>query len=502
MKKRSKGLSLSYIYFIINSILTIVVSAFIVRKVGQTNYGIYQTMTAFAAYLVLLEFGTGSAMSRNLSLLKKDGTDQDLVDKNISTIWSLTVVLAMLILLFSIVFYFLIDKIYANSLTAEQIVLSRKLFIFVAINLVFTFLTQTLNGLLLGYEYYSFEKTVSLIRLIIRSVVIVLLMIVKPSVFLIVVVDCAISGSVFLFTLLFCIVKLRAKFVFKYFDKNVFKFITPLCLAMLLQTLVNSANGSLDKFLISIMMTPDDVSIYAIAMTMFSMFSSVGCIPLSMYMPQVAGNMKNGMDGKELTEMLVQPCRLNTLILSVLAFGIVVVGKEFLVMVYGSIYSESWLYALIVIFPMLFNMYNGVIITVMDVLNKRHIRSFILMFTTILNVIMTIIGIKIIGMLGAAIATGVSLVLQTIILNIYYKKKMNIDSLLLFKKSFKGILDISIISTGISFPLKYLINNIYLQFFVCGATFCVIFFILFVFFGANKTEEAALNKIKMKLIRK
>ena len=126
MKKRSKGLSLSYIYFIINSILTIVVSAFIVRKVGQTNYGVYQTMTAFAAYLVLLEFGTGSAMSRNLSLLKKDGTDQDLVDKNISTIWSLTVVLAMLILLFSIVFYLLIDKIYANSLTAEQIVLSRK----------------------------------------------------------------------------------------------------------------------------------------------------------------------------------------------------------------------------------------------------------------------------------------------------------------------------------------------------------------------------------------
>ena len=65
---RGKGITLSYLYFVINTIIGIFMSAFIIRTVGKTDYGVYQSMTAFISYLVLLEFGTGTIMARNISL--------------------------------------------------------------------------------------------------------------------------------------------------------------------------------------------------------------------------------------------------------------------------------------------------------------------------------------------------------------------------------------------------------------------------------------------------
>lgn len=78
---RSKGLTLSYLYLVLNTVIGIFMSAFIIRTVGQTDYGVYQSMTAFMSYLILLEFGMGSIMTRNISLCKKDGSRDENVRK-------------------------------------------------------------------------------------------------------------------------------------------------------------------------------------------------------------------------------------------------------------------------------------------------------------------------------------------------------------------------------------------------------------------------------------
>ena len=72
MKSRKAALIVSYVYFVLNTIISIFLSAFIVRRVGQTSFGVYQTMTSFVAYLILLEFGTGTIMTRNIALCRTD----------------------------------------------------------------------------------------------------------------------------------------------------------------------------------------------------------------------------------------------------------------------------------------------------------------------------------------------------------------------------------------------------------------------------------------------
>ena len=500
--KRRVGITLSYIYFVASTIVGIFMSSFIIRTIGKTNYGVYQSMTAFVSYLMLLEFGTGTVMSRNLSLLKKDGTDDEDIKKNVSTIWTLNSVLIVAICCVAVVFYLLIPTVYSKSMTAEQIVMGKHLFVFAVFSLLCSFSQQMMNGILIGNEFYVFEKAASLIKLFLRSILVVSLLLIKPSIYYLVSIDALMSVMILAVSYLFIKKKLKYRFTYSYFDREIFKFITPLCLAMLLQTIVNTANGSIDKFLISVMMTPEDVSVYSVAMTMFSMFSSVATLPVTMFMPQVAQNIKSGLKGKSLAETLINPCRLNVLITGLIAFGFAVIGKQFLVILYGIDFEYAWLCAMVVIFPMFINMSNAVIINVLDVMNKRHIRSMVLMVTTAANIGMTIIGIKMMGMLGAAIATGISLLCQVILLNIFYSKKIGIPVIYLFGKAFKGILIPLIISCFAAYTVTNIINNIYLQFAIGALVFVAGFALIFCLFGANTYERAIIYKFKNKFIHK
>ncbi|MEE0945224.1 MAG: oligosaccharide flippase family protein [Acutalibacteraceae bacterium] len=502
LKKRKIGIILSYIYFALNTIISIFISGFVVRTVGKTDYGVYQTMSAFAGYLILLEFGTGTVMTRNISICKKGEAHRDELQKNISTIWSFSVVLSVLITFFSILFYYSIDKIYNNSLSSEQITFGKHLFIYVTIALIFNFLSHTLNGIVLGHEYYSFEKLISTIKLFIRTTLVVVLLTIKPSVFIIVVIDACMSIFGFIITFLFCVFKIGITPGFRQFSLKVFKIIVPLCLTMLLQTIATTINGSVDKFLIGIMLKPEDVTTYTISMGLFSMFSSIATLPVTLYMPKTAAGIRDGMTSKDIENSLFTPCRLNMFVTGILAFGIITVGQQFIQIVYGTEYKEAWIYAILVIIPMFLAMSNAVIINVLDVFRKRHLKTFITFGTIIVNLLLTIIGLRYIGLVGAAAATGFATLVDMVLVNLLYAKKFKINAYRLFFVSAKGIFTPLLIATIICFPVRYIFNNIYYQFLIGGFGFCIIFALLFIVFGTNDDEKQKIKLLKLKLLRK
>jgi len=178
-----------------------------------------------------------------------------------------------------------------------------------------------------------------------------------------------------------------------------------------------------------------------------------------------------------------------------IAFGFAVAGRQFICILYGEDFLSAWTYATIIIFPMFFNSFNDVILNVLDVLNKRHVRSMILMTTTALNFILTVLGIKYMGMLGAALATGVATILQVIILNIYYHKYIGINTLYLFKHGLKGLFPALIFSAICALPINLITDNKYISFFACGAVFLILFFVIYYFWGSNSCEKEYLKKL-------
>ena len=160
--KRSVGIAVSYLHTLVNVASSLILASFLLAKLGDTEYGLYQTVSSFVNYLVLFEFGVGTVMTRNISVCRSRNETEKL-SATFSTISLIALVFAALILCVSVLFYILMPSIYAKTMSAEQVRYARKLFIFLTAYLLTNFFTQVLDGFLLGMERYSFAKLRSVV---------------------------------------------------------------------------------------------------------------------------------------------------------------------------------------------------------------------------------------------------------------------------------------------------------------------------------------------------
>ncbi len=501
MNNRKTGIALSYGYTILNMLSGLFLSSFLLRCLGDFEYGLYQTVSAFVSYLVILEFGTGTVMCRNLLLARK-ANDEERIKRVTSTMFYITAVLAVVIFAVGVVFELCIPTIYAKNIPADKLLYAQQIFAVMLIYLLVSFFTQTLSGMYLGNENYTISNAVNIVKLIARLLLLVVFVWFYDYAITIALVDAVISVGALLFSLIYVKSKYAFSIKLKHFDKRILLESMPLCFALLLQVLINQANSSVGKFVISIKMTMESVSLYSVAMYIFNMFSSVTTIPITMYMPQVSKNINNGVIENGLEGTLISSGRLNTVVGGSLLFGFIAVGKPFINIVYGGKYELAWIYAIIVLVPMFLNMIMGCTINVLDILNKRQIRSYILLFSTAINIVLSIILTDRYGMIGAIIGTTAGLLLgQVLLINIYYKVKLSINVLKIYMRSFKGLLISQVLAMLIGGTAAYFIGNQILSFLVGGVLFVTVEVVCLMVFGLNKQEKDAVGRVLSKFKR-
>ena len=496
MGNRSKGIVMSYANRVINMLCGLILSSFLLRILGDTEYGIYQTIASFVNYLVLLEFGMGTAMTRNISMCRGRGATEEEIFRNASTIWTLTWILSGLILVLSTLFYHLAPMLYAKSMTVEQIAYGQRMIIPITGYLVASFLIQTMDGLLLAYEQYSFASVREIARTVVKFTVLLLLLTHYRYAILIAVADMLLSIVCVAVSYRVCAGKMGRRLKIGTLDRNVVAASLPLCMALFLQAIVNQANNNVDKFLIGIKMSPESVSLYAVALYIYSMFSSLTTIPITMFAPSVAQRVGKGDRGPQLMDCLVGPCRLTALIGGLILFGFAAVGRPFVTLMYGQAYLQAWPIAIILMAPMYINMVNGVLVNVLDALNKRMSRSFALILTTAGNIILTVFWLDRWGVTGAAMATALCTVLgQVLIMNIYYSRVLKIPVIRLFGQAFKGILPYLLIGCAVASVLSSVIANAWISLLAGGFVFVGIVCGGWYLFGSTGAEKAMVRKL-------
>lgn len=496
MKKRNIGIVLAYVNTGLNMACGLFLSSYLLRILGDTEYGVYQTVASFANYLVLLEFGTGTVMTRNISMCRGRKAEQSEIQRNVTTVWMLACILGSVILAVAAVFYLWLPSIYAATLSAPQIALAEQIFLFVIVHLVASFLAQTLNGVILAYEHYRYGAVMNISRTVLRFALLVGMLCFQRSALIIAQVDALLSVVQFCFSGLYIRRHFRLRMAFGRMDAAVLRTAAPLAAALFLQTVVNQANNNVDKFLIGIMLSPEHVSLYSVGMYVYSVFSSMTTIPISMFAPVIARKMQENPSMELLKAELAPPCRLTAMIGGAIYFGFLAMGKPFVELVYGAEYTDAWLIAVIVMTPMYINMINGVLVNVLDVLNKRMIRSAVLIATTAANILLTVVWMDRWGVIGAALATGLCTLLgQVLIMNFYYGAVLKIDVIYLFRAALAGILPWFAAGCAAASSIGARVEDTLLTLIVRFAVFCVTVVAGYLLKGIREEEKAALRRL-------
>lgn len=503
MQTRSKGIILSYLKVVSNMVCGLVLSSVLLRLLGDTEYGIYQTIAAFANHLILLEFGVGTVMTRNISLCRGLQAPEEEIRRHISTVWTLTCLLSAVVLAVSVGFFISIPQIYSHSMTAEQIVHAQHIFVLIIGQIFCTFLMHTVNAVIFAFENYSFGALQSTARTVARTVLLIVLLLWWKNAMVIAAVDLALGIVCIAASFVYCRKKLKIKLHFGKCDVGILRGAAPLALAVFLQCIVSQANNNVDKFLIGIMLSPESVSLYSVALYVYSIFSSMVNVPASMYTPAITQKVGQGLRGDALAKELVLPCRLTALTGGMLLFGFAAVGKQFVELLYGADYLMAWPLAVLLMIPAYLDTVLAILVNVLDAMNKRLARSVVLILTTVLNIGLTVLWLPRWGVPGATLATALCAVIGPVIMmGIYYKVKIRIPVLWLYRHAFRGILLYLVLGCAAALGLGQLITNSVLSFLVCGVVFVAVSLGGYFVFGMTGEEKKAVSAFLQKKLGK
>ena len=222
-----------------------------------------------------------------------------------------------------------------------------------------------------------------------------------------------------------------------------------------------------------------------------------------MFTPRIHRIVNETVDDKlaqrqRLTELFVKVGRIQFLILSLVASGIVFFGKDFITKYWASVeYEESYYVALLLVLPASIALMQNLGIEIQRAQNKHKFRAIVYVFMAVLNVLLSIVLCQKYGAIGSAIGTAFSLVVANgIVINIYYHLHCNIDILVFWKNIIRMSVGLLVpITFGILFSRFVAVTNIW-QYMCAISIYICVFGVSMWCFGINTYErEFFLNLI-------
>ena len=157
MNKKSLGIILSYLLIVVDIVVGVLFVPFLLKSLGDQEYGLYKLMLSTASYLSVLDFGIGGTITRYVVKFRtqKNGRDEE---NFLAMGFLIYAILALLVIAFAVGIALFIPNIYAVSITPEQYGYAQTIFMLICAQTAVALFNHAFNGLLLAYEKYFLSK--------------------------------------------------------------------------------------------------------------------------------------------------------------------------------------------------------------------------------------------------------------------------------------------------------------------------------------------------------
>lgn len=498
------GVILSYINMIVSFVSSLVITPFMVKALGQSEYGLYQLIGSFAGYLSLMEFGIGAS---NIRYLSKYNAENDKKGRENYLALALIIysIIACIMMLVGTFMLFNIENIFSSSVSGNDVIRAKIMFITLVVGMIFSTICAVFSAILTSYEEYFIPKLVTVISAIVKLVIMFFVVFISPSAVILTIVTVGIGIIGNIFNVCYSIKKYKVKIKLHYWDNNLFKEVMKFSMFNFMNTLMSQIYWKLDTMIIGAMMSTAMVAIYSVGMQLNTIILNLTTMVTTVTLPRITKLVVNDTNKRDLTMYMVKIGRIILMLYGLISLGFFMFGKQFIRLWVGEEYIIAYYIANIFIIFAAIPRIQG---AANDILKAKNMHGFLAVtyvITGVINIGITIILLKTIGLIGAAWGTAFSLVIGNIIIaNIYYEKKVGIDVRLFFKESFNGIWKAIIISPIVTLPLIFINTTNYLVLFIQCSIFSIVYIVNLFIFGLNREEKVMLKDlvVRKKVIEK
>ena len=432
------GSILSYAQMLLSILIGVFYTPVMIRLLGQSEYGLYNTVSSTVSMLSLLSLGFNSSYIRYFSRYKINNDNESINRLNglFALIFSIIGLVAFSCGLFLTQNLHFVFK---DGLTGSEYETARILMLLLSVNLGLSFPMSVFTSIISAHERYVVLKLLGILKTVVSPLVTLPLLLMGYGSVALVSVALGISLLTDLIYLFYVRRKLKCKFVFHGFEQGIFRDLLVYTSFIAINLIVDQINTNIDKFLLGRYQGTQGVAIYSVGFSLYNYYMMLSTSVSGVFTPRVHKLVQSTANDltaqrQQLTDLFTKVGRIQFSILALVASGLVFFGKPFIALWAGEGYDDAYYVALLLILPASIALIQNIGIEIQRAQNNHKFRSIAYLFMALINLGVSIYLCQRYGAIGAAVGTAFSLILANgLTMNIYYHKRCRINVLYFWK---------------------------------------------------------------------
>ena len=453
------GVVLNYVVIFLNTVVGLLYTPYMLRMMGQSEYGLYSLVASVIAYLTVLDLGFGNAIVRYTAKFRAEKKTEEQYEM-FGMFFLLYLVIGIIAFGIGLGLYFNVDTLFGDTMTAVELGRARIMMLLLVANLAFTFPMSIWGSIIQAYEDFVFQKSLNIFRIILNTAVMICLLHFGYKAVAMVVVQTIFNVLTLVINFIYCRRKLNIHiyFRFKHFHWGFLKEVAIYSFWIFLNAIMDRVYWSTGQFVLGAMVGTAAVAVFAIAIQLEGMYMQFSTAISSVFLPKVTAMVATNRSRKEISDLFIRTGRIQYIVLAYILSGFIIFGRQFIELWAGAGYSDTYIISLLFFIPLTVPLIQNLGITILQARNEMKFRSVLYIIIALVSLAMQIVLTRYFGGIGCAMGVSGALVVgQILIMNVYYRRRQDLD----IKTFWKEISKMSIIPIVLIFSSMLVIRHFF-----------------------------------------
>lgn len=430
------GVVLNYVVIFLNTVVGLLYTPYMLRMMGQSEYGLYSLVASVIAYLTVLDLGFGNAIVRYTAKFRAEKKTEEQYEM-FGMFFLLYLVIGIIAFGIGLGLYFNVDTLFGNTMTTVELGRARIMMLLLVANLAFTFPMSIWGSIIQAYEDFVFQKSLNIIRIILNTVVMICLLHFGYKAVAMVVVQTIFNVLTLVINFIYCRRKLNIHiyFRFKHFHWGFLREVALYSFWIFLNAIIDRVYWSTGQFVLGAMVGTAAVAVFAIAIQLEGMYMQFSTAISSVFLPKVTAMVATNRSRKEISDLFIRTGRIQYIVLAYILSGFIIFGRQFIELWAGAGYSDAYMISLLFFIPLTVPLIQNLGITILQARNEMKFRSVLYIIIAIVSLATQIVLTRHFGGIGCAMGVSGALVVgQILIMNVYYRRRQDLDIMTFWKE--------------------------------------------------------------------
>lgn len=495
MSQLKKGAILSYINIGLSNTIGLLLTPFIIKSLGSSEYGLYTLIGSFVAYLTLMDLGLNNTIVRYVAKYRAESDKESEVRFLATSMW-VYIAIAVILVVIGVLIYFQLDFIFADALSIAEMEKAKVMFLILLLNLIVTIPGGSFTAICNAYENFVFPRFVNILKYILRAISIIAVLFWGGKAISVVLIDTVLNILIVLTTFVFVFKKLDIRIILKKYDKKMVSEIFSYSFWVFLFSIVHQFQWNAGQVALGMTTSTTLVAVFGVGVLIGGYYNAFAGVVTSMLLPKATQLIVQEKTGLEITKVYIKIGRMMSYILFFILSGFILLGKPFISLWLGNDYKESWIIAVLMMLGMTIPILQVFGNSILEAKKKNKFKALISIVTVSAAVVLGYYLSKLYGVKGMILPLFVAMILNSIIMSFYFVKIFDFKIVYFLKMVLtKPLIIFGSLSLVIYLGLKEITVDTWFLFILCCTAYALVFLVLLYFLLMNSREKYFIKTI-------